>query len=336
MEKIKLENSNKLQVWGRFVNYQDYLGFDNVASGFEVRFYGTSISASMATIARPRINKAYPMFSVLSVMIDGEDPLKRRVDVTNEEFCEITLAKDLPLGYHTAKVLKTDDPLISMLLIKEVFTDGKFEELEVKNEIIIEVYGDSILSGGDNLIGDGESLDVVPGTGNGIATYVGYTALHFGMRFNVLSRCGLCLYGASPYDTEIVVEKIYDKVSPLILEKWEMLTNKSIISVIGLGTNDENGANFTIKDFANSYANFIRNLVKYYGENTPFILTYGYMNKNDNVELAIKEVVNELSNEGLKVYSLKLPKAKRGHPSVEEHQAGAKLLIDLLNDILAK
>ena len=105
------------------------------------------------------------------------------------------------------------------------------------------------------------------------------------------------------------------------------------IVVIGLGTNDELGNQFSINGFAAALRRMITGLSEVYGKDTTYVCVYGYMNKNDNVEKAIDSVKETMNKEGYGVYSLKFQKAVNGHPSVAEHRAGGYQLSTLLRTL---
>ena len=325
-----------VNLFGRTVyrtNYQA-VQFDNVAAGFEVKFKGTAFYAEMRTIKQPKINPNREMYSVICVFIDGEkDPLQTIINVETEAFERYTLCEGLPYGEHTIKVLKTDDPLVSSWLVRGYETDGELLPAPERKTLKIEAYGDSITSGGDSLIGDGPSYDVVPGTGHGAATYATYAAQDLGAEVNVFSRSGICLYAANSADTINVVEKIYKNVSPLNANPWDLQRYVPDIVIIGLGTNDELGNQFSVSGFAAALRRMITGLSEAYGKDTTYVCVYGYMNKNNDVENAIASVKTTMNAEGYSVHSLKFQKAVNGHPSVAEHRAGGYQLSALLREL---
>ncbi len=315
--------NDKIKLCGRYYLDNGAYAFDNVSSGIEIHFKGTSISISAKTYARERINPDYPMYTVVNLNIDGKD--YKTIDVKNNDYETILIADGLDNSIHNITILKTDDPLISTFFVKEVFVEGELL-YPIERKISIEAYGDSILSGGDNLIGDGPSLDVVPGTGDGTKTYVTLAAKRLNANVSVFSRCGLCLYPASSLDQEVVVCKIFNKVSTQNLIDWDMNNYNPNVIVVGLGTNDELGNCFSKKDFIKAYEDFIIGLSNIYNKNILFICSYGYMNKDDRIKNSIKIIVEELKSKSFLIEELELPKAKRGHPSVDEHLMGSYLL----------
>lgn len=329
---IKNINDSQIKLFGRYYKKDGGYCFDNVSSGIEVNFIGSKFIINTKTFPKERINPLYPMFTVLSVQVDDNNPF--RLDVKNEEFQNIVLVSNLANEKHSIRLLKTDDPLISSLCIKNIEIDGEF--LPPSNyKYNMEVYGDSISSGGDNLIGDGPSLDVVPGTGDGTLTFATIAARKINAHVNVFSRCGICLYGASSSDQDIVVSKIFNKCSATTLVDWDMNKFVPDIIVINLGTNDELGNLFSYSNFKNSMKTFVLKLKEIYKKDILFILTHGYMDKKIELENAIKDTVFELKKD-VKIDYLKFPKAKIGHPSVEEHTAGAVLLETVINRNLLK
>ena len=336
--KEKITNlllDNKIKIHGRYYIDNEIYCFDNVASGIEIKFKGTSISLNTKTYARPRINKDYPMFTTICILLDNiVDPLLINLNIDNDDLEEISILKDLENKEHTIKIFKTDDPLISTWGIMDIIVDGVILPIDNEKKLNIEVFGDSITSGGDNLIKDGKSLDVVPNSGNGMATYAVFPALELNANINVFSRCGLCLYPASSFDTEVVVSKIYDKVSPVTLKNWDLKKYIPDIVIISLGTNDELGNQFTIDGFKDACINFVLNLEKVYNNNISYIFTYGYMNKNDDIKKALYKVNEFLKDKNIDSYIVEMPKAKIGHPTVEEHLLGSRLMIGLIKRIV--
>ena len=165
-----------------------------------------------------------------------------------------------------------------------------------------------------------------------MATYATLAALNLDANISVFSRCGLCLYPASSFDTEIVVSKIYDKISPVTLLNWDLSKYNPNIITISLGTNDELGNQFTKDGFKDACSIFLNNLEKIYHKDLIFIFTYGYMNKNNDVEQALIKLRGENLNK--RIFLLKMPQAKIGHPTVEEHKVGALLLTSLIEEIM--
>lgn len=338
-------DTERLNLYGRTL-YNAGEGADeimNIMSGFEVTFTGTWLSVEMRTLPQPRINPNRAMFTTWSIFVDGAvDPLERQLYAESESWMTYSLVSGLPEGTHTVKVVKTDDPLISSCLVRNYRTDGTFGTRPEKPSLIMEAYGDSITSGGDNLLFNNKpSEDVVPGNGNGAATYVSYASYDLGAQLNVFSRSGICLYGANPGDTVNVVSRIYRQYSPLNTNIWTPPADyKPDIIVIGLGTNDQFG---NMTGFAAAFKQFIRDLCNWYDkDDITFVLVHGFADLTVNnsgqiisptIEECLIEVVSDMSDEGFDVHRLKFDPAPRFHPLADEHRAAADELTALLEEL---
>ncbi len=337
-------DSERLNMYGRTL-YNSSENADevmNIMSGFEVRFTGTWLSVEMKTLAQPRINPEKAMFTTWSVFVDGSvDPLEHQFYAESESWMTYSIVSGLKEGTHTVKVVKTDDPLISSCLVRNYRTDGEFLLKPDKPALKMEAYGDSITSGGDNLLFNNKpSEDVVPGNGNGAATYVSYSSYDLGADLSVFSRSGICLYGANPGDTVDVVSKIYSQYSPKNKNIWTPPAGYAPdIVVIGLGTNDQFG---NMTGFAAAMEQFIRDLCSWYAkDDITFVLVHGFADLTVNnsgqtisptIEECLIKVVEDMSGE-YDVHRLKFDPAPRFHPLADEHRAAADSLTELLESL---
>ena len=316
-------SESRIHVLGRYEKKDGAFLFDNVASGVEFSFRGTSLSLICKTLPRPRINKNYPMFTILSVMIDGKEPCRLMAEIHNEDFEEIKVAEGLEEKDHHVLVMKTDDPLISTFALKGV---GAEELLPFENhQKKLLVYGDSITAGGDNAIIAGPSLDVVPGTGIGTYTYATLFSFLSDMEISVLAQCGMPLANFTECPDAINMLEIYEDVSPQNKAKWDMGRFVPDLIMINLGTNDELGKFFDYGKFVEVYEGFIRKIDAYY-PNKPYLLVCGQMNKKPALVEAVFKVAEDMSKEGIKTLAYQSKKARRGHPNVFEHKELAEEL----------
>ncbi|MDR1093339.1 MAG: GDSL-type esterase/lipase family protein [Clostridiales bacterium] len=328
----------KVNLYGRTV-YQRSDGADeffNVAAGFEVAFYGTELTAETRTLAHKRINQNYTMHTTWRVLVDGStDPDLPSLDTKSWMFEEQTIVSGLPLGVHTVKVMKSDDPLVSSCLVRNYRTDGAFLPAPEKPALKIEAFGDSITSGGDNLLGwrghPSNSEDVVPHNSNGAATYITYAALNLGAQLNVMSEVGICLTQTAFGQTK-AIERIYGQISPENAAPWDMTKYIPDIVVVGLGTNDQNG---NMADFVSSYKTFIKNLAAVYGKGTVFVLVHGFWDgrhidgqfvASDDLQAKIQEVADDLKADGYDMHRVRFEHCPVLHPDVGGHKdAGDRL-----------
>jgi hypothetical protein len=322
MPTYKIDDA-RIHILGRYEESDGSLFFDNVVSGIEIEFKGTALSLLCRTIPRPRINKNYPMFTILSVMVDGCDPLRIMSEIHNEELSEVEVANGLENKWHHAVIMKTDDPLISTFVLSGVVAEELADRNNKRKKLL--VYGDSITAGGDNAIIAGPSLDVVPGTGIGTYTYATLFALMADMEISVFAQCGMPLGNFTGDKTAVNMMDIYTHISPQNQNKWDMKRFIPDLIVINLGTNDELGREFDYAEFAKLYEKFIRELNAYY-KNKKYLLICGQMNKSERLVEAVFQVAQDLSDEGITAFAYKTKKARRGHPNVFEHKELAEEL----------
>ncbi len=315
---------DRIHILGRYAIESDSSSsFDNVASGIEFEFVGTSFSLVCKSLPKPRINKNYPMFTILSVMIDNQNPCEMMVEVHNEEFSEIKIAEGLSDSKHHVIIMKTDDPLISTFVLSKVIADDLVSFQSSKKKLL--VYGDSITAGGDNTVIAGPSLDVVPGMGIGTYTYATLFSFMADMEISVFAQCGMPLANFTECENAINMLDIYTHISPQNTDEWEMKRFIPDLIMINLGTNDELGKFFDFDSFVEKYKTFIKSLDHLY-PNNKFLLVCGQMNKSDRLVSSIFKVANDLREEGIETFAYEAKKARRGHPNVFEHKELAEEL----------
>ncbi len=318
-------SDSRISILGRYEEKEGSLFFDNVASGVEFEFEGTSLSLVCRTIPRPRINKNYPMFTILSVMVDGADPLKILAEIHNEKSSDIEVANGLSEGWHHVAIMKTDDPLISTFVLSGVVASELRAFPDTRKKLL--VYGDSITAGGDNTVIAGPGLDVVPGMGIGTYTYATLFASMAGMEISVLAQCGMPLANFTGDPNAINMMDIYTHISPQNPHEWDMNRFVPDLVLINLGTNDELGKDFSYDRFVKAYEKFIKEIDGFY-KNKKYLLVCGQMNKSEKLVEAVFKVASDLNEEGFSVFAFKAKKARRGHPNVFEHKELADELLD--------
>ena len=96
--------------------------FNHSASGFEVTFKGTTLTAQFRAT-----NYTGTWNPVLGVYVDGEsEPKNATVISLTEQKTTVALAEGLPEGLHTVKVLKRSEGQSSENSLIELTTDGDF------------------------------------------------------------------------------------------------------------------------------------------------------------------------------------------------------------------
>lgn len=285
----------------------------NVASGVEVKFYGTALKAETGTMHS--ISFGYD--TLLSVLVDGDtNTEKHQLTLKNKDVKETVLISGLKKGWHTVKVLKRDSSSLSLWLLSTLSTDGYFSEAPARPETKIMVYGDSITAGSDI------NRNIPTRTPyDGLLTYIMRPVLELGYEVNVFARGGAVMSCEWASEPDYSTLKNYDKVAYDTVIPWDMSTYEPDVIVIYLGTNDyavtKRGGG-SQEQFENAYISFIEKHAELYGEDVKFILCRGSMS-----DFPLDNVISHFADGRLSVELVTFDRCSEGHPVLEEHRAYA-------------
>ena len=327
---------------GRNYHYKDKVEMNCIGSGFEVRFHGTELSATLDADFGSWYGKTR-----VSVFVDGEkDPTLRPLCLEyGSRAYNYQIVSDLTEGDHTVKVLKRSEDLATRMSLYRLSTDGYFLEKVEDHKLKIEVFGDSITCGYGNL--RGSLLDTTSSAyQDGLETYATYAAFELGADINVFSRTGSGLYTCQGYTTgsNSLLKDTYNKTDYQGTHDWDMSYYTPDIVIINKGTNDywwqtsssgqdvwgnNYNGNFNDSTFKNEYVSLVKKLVEAYGNNTAFILTSGFMETNVYSRiLSIKnQLVGEIQNP---VFTHEFAQCAEGHPKAHEHKVGGEEIVELI------
>ena len=305
----------------------------NTASGFEVNFYGTELRAEITAAGNktPRI----------CVLIDGSsDPAEQVIGLSKtKETTFYTLAENLSEGEHSVRVYKITEAYTTSLAFSEISTDGYFTDRPEDRSCKIEIYGDSITVGHNNLRGTPEENDS-DNMQNGCLTYAWLAAEEFGADIRCMARTGIGLYCA--WGNPFVLENNWKKTylaendflhSPSVNPEWSDDGYRPDAVLVNIGTNDvwfdwaDGGARYKKK-----MKKFCEELWTRYGRDTEIILLYGMMTAGN--EASLRSVSDELSGNGKNIVCRKLPASEANHPRVADHRAAAAELLKVLRERL--
>ncbi|MGN1077463.1 MAG: hypothetical protein ACI4ST_03015, partial [Candidatus Gallimonas sp.] len=200
-EITDLTDESFVNLYGRNASGDEGTTFFNAASGFEVRFFGTSLAVEAS---------AYGTWdSMFSVFVDGEKDDARVVTVPTGGFSalSLTLAENLAEGEHTVKALKRTDSYRSATVVGKIRTDGKFLPSPARPALKIQFFGDSITNGSGVLRQTGydaatgkytDSNVYTAATQNGLLSYAYVAAERLGAEAQYYGRGGI----AMNYSTE--------------------------------------------------------------------------------------------------------------------------------------
>ena len=309
----------------RNFTYKKLMNCFNTASGFEVLFYGPTFSAEIAAGSR-----TYPV--TMCVMVDDlHTPLNNNIvlDADGNAYSYV-LAENLPEGFHRIRVYKLTEAYESSVAFKSMQTDGYFWARPNDKQYKIEVYGDSISTGVDNLTDSAEGMLAQ----NGCMTYGWLAAQQVGADINIFARQGIGInwswnmgiYMKTQYKRTYCAEHNFlnVKTNP----SWDFQSYIPDVVIINIGTNDVScDTGFDEAAYIKQMKNFCQSLNDLYGTKTKILLCGGAM-VSTNVP-ALNEIASSFKNAEVLLFPY-----TGIHPTVEQHQVMADVLAEKLQKIL--
>ena len=321
--------------------------FNHTASGFEVTFMGTSLSASFYAT-----NPTSEWNVVLTVFVDGEQEPRKGTTVSLDEARKnVDLASGLENGLHTVKVLKRSEAQNSANALLSLTTDGDFYTPPEKPERKLEFYGDSLTAGvgitATEATGDGSSLEE-----DGLATYAGIAARFFNAQYNVFAGGGRALY-LSQYHSRSIYD-MYRQVDFDVnnQDPWDFDSYIPDAVVINLGTNDSNYVYNMCKteaakeafytEYKKVYEKFVTELHQLY-PNAHIVAVYNMAaGEGSYLHKGFEEFINDLAvSKNLPLTVLKFAAMQDNpgdirldHPGPKTHEICGDLLVEHLKEVL--
>lgn len=262
------------------------------ASGFEVAFYGTELTATF-TASNYNVDGKQPY---IVAFVDGEENPNNGVTfVLNQAEQTITLVSGLTDGYHTLKLLKRSEASDSNAALKDLHTDGYFTTPPLAKNFRIEYIAASSSTGFGNL----GSVSVAKSTANsdGLRAYAFLTSYLLDADTSIFSASG---WGVSRgWNTGGAISEVqnipyaYTKTAiddtNHVYDNGEALDYSDYVPdvlVVNLGTNDFNASSYNAmtdlekpvmeERFKTDYVTFLVLLNNLY-PNAKIIVAYGLM-----------------------------------------------------------
>jgi hypothetical protein len=322
------------------IRYTGRINFDNKKSP-EIYWPGTQIEIVFEGEELKAKLKDERGENYFNIIID-EDSL--RYVKLNQEEKYYTLAKGLPDGKHTIKLIKrTEWDMGKSWFYGFEIINGEPLELPPKNERIIEFYGNSITAGYaiEDLTG-GDSPDSI--YTNNYNTYGAITARHFNADYYGTVRSGI---GIMISWFPLIMPELWDRLDPSNPDsKWDFSKVQPDLVVVNLFQNDSWLVNMPEEPtfeqrFGNealdeekiisSYVNFIFNLREVYPE-APIICALGSMDATRDGSPwpgYVTSAVESMDDPNL--HTLFFPYINNpGHPRVEDNRMMADQLIGFI------
>lgn len=268
--------------------------------------------------------------SKVALYVDGvKQPalysIKKDLDTVN-------VVQNLSLSQHLIVVRRAS--LVDLPLIKfhGILTDGELIDPSREKKLKLEFYGNSVSEGYAASTPDGVGRDNRVYDDNSSA-YTCLLAQLLNADYQNVSIGGIAVCEGAG-SVKIGMETRFDKLYPFTsASKWDFTKYKPDLCIMALGVNEYyNSGGIAWNQWRARYKNIIYSLLQKYGQETVFLFAAAPMipSRSDPV-LNIKQLVSELSAEGVKAYQYVYSfYSYNGHPIASEH---VKMANELYNFI---
>ena len=343
-----LTDERYVNLYGRNFYNENLAGmtFVNSASGFELKFRGTSVSAKLCKIGSRD--------SMWSVFVDGETDSNARVLTftdTKGVFIEKTLVEGLSEGEHIIKVLKRTPSNFDRLLVKEISSDGMFTAVPEKPSVNIAFYGDSITCG-EGVLRDykpSDSAKYTALTQNALQSYAAYAAGKLNASYEIFGRGGITLKFRNPETEPFSVLNNYMSYAVDLsvangdCPEYDFSSTVDAV-VVYLGTNDYFRARnydtgYSPAGMEAAYIEFVERVVgAHYGYYIPVVLCSGLMVHSSELGGCVKGATEKLKAKYPYIAAVDfepgVTEPTGGHPVVEDSIKAGDMLAATLKTLL--
>ena len=313
--------SDKVKLIGRAYTEGTGVVCDMSASGFEFCGY-------MKGAVRVSITCTDTVY--FSAYVDGER-LSSRFFVSKGTH-EITFATFTEFGFHTVRVVRQTEPILSQCTFNVLQTACIFGKKPADKETYIEFIGDSIISGYGNLCDNTATNAGKPQRQDATQSFPYLTAELLGSDISVISCSGIGLVkGVHSYTAKdfYAARSYYRGTASYGFDRVPDAV------VINLGTNDS-ALGASEEDFKNGVKELAEYIRASYKKDVPIIWTYNAMNDERTAPYLEAEFA-ALGGEGAGLYLFKLDRNSDGgdlHPSLDAHKTYAEKLSEFIENII--
>lgn len=316
----------------------DGLIFDYSCSTIEFQGYMTG---DVIIEISSKENHAYGN-SFFTVYVDGKRS-DTRFEVPKGSTKKLTVANFKGEYFHTVEIVKQTEFKWSLATVKSLNIMGYLIDAPKEKDYYVEFLGDSLTTAYGNIGKPGNEPSDSPKYQDGTKSYAYLFAESIGADSFILARSAA---GINQCWSNEPILNYYKKLSKnRSNDDFNVKSaRKPDLMVIHLGANDYNVARENGSISSSERQSFIDNgkkLVQYirdsYGTDVPIIWAYDpgeEMSKGTGKEAnEIKQILNSFGGESAGYYTLALAWSEAGaggHPSANEHQKHAKLLLDLV------
>lgn len=326
--KVNSFDEEAISLFGRvYFQGESVLVLDCGLTGFEIMFYGTSLTATISGTSK---NLYYHKF------ID-QDATGEFIQIKSNRATATKLAEGLEEGLHCLRLVKSSSPQNGTISFSEFKTDGAFISPKAKSDLKIEFIGDSITVGFGNL--GNSSTPQSPANSDAAQAFPYFVAAKYNADFNETALEGICVKDGSVNSTNT-----YLRYSPCNNSKeYDPSTFDADFVVIGLGENDMWHAtdaqfSYTIEQFKEDYKDFLL-LVREKHPLANIICIHGMMPASATAQAkeVIQSAIDETNDKKI-THLVATPNTigSNGHPNVKAHKSYANKITAAIDEILGE
>lgn len=341
-----LQDTTKINWLGRtyFQSLNGTMFFYMTASGFEVKFHGTELSAEFITSANPAGKEPH-----LVVFVDGEtESTKGNLIVITSSKQTHVLVSGLEEGLHTVRVLKRSESIDSTTGVTKITTDGEFQNVDSLKVRKIEFIGASSSVGFGNLAPNTDTPKTTQNS-DGLRAFPYLAATMVDAELNIFSASGWPLL-LGPWGTNNNnIPTAYDYVNVYSNILWNHANYSPDLIMIDLGTNDMSYIKQlpakdqpqAVENFILYYIEFIKKLNQLHPE-AKILIVYG-VNSESGIYKPTEDVYDRMQelHPEIDLHIVKLPTmnaadgiGSSNHPSSVTHIKASNALANTVNEIM--
>lgn len=325
--------AGKYKTQGRTSMVNGGLSLDYTASSLEFNLYcegDVSIQYQASNIPSGEGQGLY-----FTIIVDGTVKSRSASHVAANGKGSLTLATGLKRGYHTFQIFRQTEIQRGAIQIQSLTFRGEMAPRPADKKLYIEFIGDSMTTGYGNLTTVGNSIPSAPIHQDGTKTFAFLTAQQLDADCSVVAIQGIgvaCGWQAVTMPTVYPTLRYWwDHNAPYAFDK------KPQIVVINLGENDfatSADKGISASQIEQAFTSFLKT-VQQKNPGAKVVWAYGLM--SSTAETACKNAVAACGGQAKGLYTLELPCNVSGgnrHPSVQGHEAAAKVLTQFLQTLL--